>query len=140
MGRRCSGRLAPLKLNELGSRAVIDDGRSVRHARDGGHAPRQCRGRSRFDGLILFVTWLAQRDVQVDQARTDNETRRVDDVIGDGRSRVDPFNAVVSQKQIADPVNVLTGINDTSAANQCGAHRTFAQGQFVVPPFGGWRQ
>lgn len=49
-----------LKLDELRRRAVIDHRRRVRHARDRGHAPRERRRCARFNGLVFFVTRLAQ--------------------------------------------------------------------------------
>ena len=61
--------LARAPHDQLGDRALVVDRLGVRHAADGREAARGRRARAGLDVFLVFLTRLAQVDVEVDQTR-----------------------------------------------------------------------
>ena len=104
----------------VGDRAVVVDGLRVGHRAHGGEATGRGRARTGRDGLLVLVAGLAQVDVHVDESRTDDFARRVDDLPALGRRelRPDARDRAALDEDVGDRVDLVGGIDDTPVADQ----------------------
>ena len=107
-----------LKHDELGGALRVDRGDGVGHAGDRGHAARERGLRSGGDRLVLLVAGLAEVDVEIDQAGADDQAVGVDHDLGFlVRPAAEGQHATPADPEIADPVEVLAGVDDSAAGD-----------------------
>ena len=108
------GLARPLSLedDELGRPLGVDGGDGVGHAGDRGHAAGQGGTGAGGDGLVFLVARLAEVDVRVDQARADDHAPGVDDDLGFLVALAERQHAATAEPEIAQPVDVLAGVDD----------------------------
>ena len=100
----------------------------VRHGNHGGEAAARRRAGAGLDGFRGFAARLAQMDVQIDQARRDDEAGSVEDGKGrrksvEGRgSRAERGDAAIDDEQVARRFDAGDGIEQASVFDQHGFH------------------
>ena len=104
-----------------GDRArAVGDRRSIRHADDGGESARRGRARAGFDRLLPAESRLAQMDVEIDQARGDDEIRsRRSPRVRELRVRDCERDAIrpSTMSKIADFIALVRRIDDAAVAD-----------------------
>ncbi len=110
---KCGGLGAGMDEADLG--VIIESGRSVGHAADGGEATRGGGGAASGDGFLGFLAGLAEVNVDVDEARCDREAGAVNDgeVRGFGAERIgftDRGDFAVGDKQVGGALHFLRRI------------------------------
>ena len=90
------------------------------------------------DRLVLLVARLAEVDVDVDQARADDQAAGVDDDLGLLVPLADGQDAPLAQPEVGDLVDVLAGVDDPAALDldrpHVGSLRRQATGTGVGRP------
>src|SRR5262249_34345981 len=109
--------------NETRDRRVVIDRVGIRHATDRGESASHSRARSRFDGLLVFEARLAQMHMQVNEARSNDQSRGVKsfnticpDIF------VNHCDFAVLNQEITASFKSLRGVNDCAVANQQSRH------------------
>ena len=108
-----------LEADEFGSGAGINNGEGIGLSGDGGKASGECSGGAGGGTFIFFVTGFAECDVQIDEARGDDQSVGIDP--GNAcwcRGRADGGDVAVKDEQISDFVAIGGGVNDAAAGNQ----------------------
>ena len=99
----------------------IDNRRCVGHAADGREASRSSGGGSAGDGFFVVLPGLAQVDVQVDEAGSDDQAARIEFLIAGNADFVRLRNlgdAAIAQENIHRPADLCQGIDQVAALNQ----------------------
>ena len=105
-------RALALEHDELGRRLAVDRRDRVGHAGHRGDAAGQ-RGRGAGgDRLVFLVARLAEVDVDVDQARADDQPAGVDHDLGLLVARARRQDLAPADPEVADLVDVLAGVDD----------------------------
>ena len=106
-----------LEHDELGGGLGVDRGQGVGHAGDGGHPAGQGGTGAGGDGLILLIPGLAEMDVDVDQAGTDDHPPGVDHDLGLLRAAAHRQDSPPADPEVADLVEPLTRVDDPPAGD-----------------------
>ena len=105
----------------FGNAGVIVHGVRVRHAGDGREAARHRGGGAGRHGLLVRLPRLAQVDVHVDEAGTDNEAgRQVDDgrTVDRKQIRADRGDDAVRHQDVGPAVDRLERIDDVPPSQE----------------------
>ncbi len=105
-------------MNKLDLRLRVERWLGVRHASDRRKAPRERRGRTGGDGLVLFAAGLAQMNVHIDQAGRNDLAACIEDQVLPVRVYVVAGNATVLDEQVRHTIYILAGIDDAASLNQ----------------------
>ena len=112
-----------LQVHELGGRLTVEGRLGVGHARHRRDAASQRRRRAGADRLVLLTPRLAQMDVHVDEAWTDDLAGGIEGAIGLRRGMWPHAEDVfAANPHVANLIEVLRGINDSAIGNADGNH------------------
>ena len=121
-------RLGRFLEDEFGDAGVVVHRVRVRHARDRGESASDRRRGSSRDRLLVLLTRLAQVDVDVDQARADDQTgRNLDDghIAVDGKISAHTRDAIAVDQDVEHAVPPVCGIDDAPAFQKSSdSHQT----------------
>ena len=94
--------------HEADGRRIVDRRIRVRHRPDGGKPAGGGGSRAALDRLLVLVAGLAEVHVEVDKARSHDETIHVHDlgIIGTGDARTAGLDAAVPDQELARPVQL----------------------------------
>ena len=112
-----------LQVDELGGGLAVDGRLGVGHAGHRRDAAGQRRGGAGGDGLVLLAARLAQVDVHVDQAGTDDLVGGVDGAVGvQVGPRAEREDAVALDPEVGDGVEILGRVDDAAMVDQKDGH------------------
>ena len=106
---------------------AVDARRSIRHAHDAREATRRRSLRPAGDSLFRRLARLAQVNVEVDEAGTNDEAARVDHfqvvaVLPRQTIEVNFFDLPIGQVNVADAINAIGRIDDVAVGDEGGGH------------------
>ncbi len=101
-------------LNELHRGLRINRWLGIWHTCHAGESASKCRGRAGCNRFIVFATWFAQVNVNIEQPWRDDLTRCVDHLVGRRRMGIIRGNASLGDKNICHAIHLLCWIDDAS--------------------------
>ena len=102
----------------------VDDGGGVRHAAHGSESASRRRRGSGCDAFLVALAWLAQVDVQIDEAGRDDQAAGIEYFVcaaADLVRRRDLGDSAVTQQHVHECVQLRGGIDDATAFDQQGS-------------------
>src|SRR5581483_9883362 len=123
-------------MDKLGRCLAIQGRLGVGHARHRGNAACQCRRCAGADRLVLFAAWLTQMDVHVDETRTYDFARGIEDAISLCRGmRPHAQDVLATNPQVGNLINALRRVDDPDIGDTEDCHKRlfYAAGTSETP-------
>ncbi len=99
----------------------VDDGLRVGHAADRSESSGSGRGGAGGDGFLVALPGLAQVNVQVDEARSDDQATRIEFLVRSAANlarRRDLGHLAVAQQDVHGRIDLRGGVDETAAFDQ----------------------